>query len=152
MITHEMGDAKPPAARNALLIEWTSYLPGEEPKEKTAVLPRGWEVRAGLRDAYWVAHKMHTECIALFRANELPLPSRFIMGTRGEVVGGGVYTSAEPHDRALCDCSIREAEWELRGQNVPLLGIGVDMSAIPDDQLIELCHRTGAVLGIGEGR
>jgi hypothetical protein len=144
VITHEMGNAKPPAARYAMVLEWTSKLPGEEPKEKTVAIPRGWEVREGIRSEYWVAHKMHTAFAALARANGVPLSKEFFLFAHGEPVGCGEYASEDPHHRAFSDCTIREAEWELHGQDGPLLTVAVNMDGIPDDQLNDMARRTGS--------
>lgn len=120
-------------------------MPGEEPTEKTLVLPRGWEVRehGPFREGYWKSHKMHTECAAICRANGLPLPTEFSIILHGEVVGCGEYGSEELEDRVIHDCIVREAEWEYRDFGY-IPAIGVDMSHLSEDQAAEFARRTGS--------
>jgi hypothetical protein len=143
MITHDMGDAIPPANKTPRVVEWTSKQRGCEPTTRTMMLPVGMAVRASLRDAYWCSRKMHEEFAAACRANNVALPALFVIVLSDEVIGGGTYANEDARDRAFTDCVILEAEWEFRGGGkLPM--IGTDLSGIPDEQQIEIARRTGA--------
>jgi hypothetical protein len=143
MITHDMGDAIPPANKTPQIVEWTSKRPGEPPTSKTLMVPAGMAVREGLRSEYWCSLKVHREFAAVCEANNVVLPAGFMIIASDELIGWGSYASDDAHERAFIDCMIREAEWEFRGRGkLPM--IGMDLSAIPDEQQIALARRTGA--------
>jgi hypothetical protein len=74
MITHDMGDAIPPANDKLIILEWQSKTGGEGASEKTVMLHPGWEVREFMRDEYWIAKKMHTEFARVCKASGVALP------------------------------------------------------------------------------
>jgi len=143
MITHEMGNAIPPANKHPRMIAWVSKQPGEPPTNKTMMMPTSMAVRDGLRDTFWCAQKMHVEFAAACQAANVALPIGFVIVLADEVIGYGAYNSDDAHDRAFADVAICEREWECRGRG-RLPRIGVDLSGIPDEQQIALARRTGA--------
>lgn len=142
-ITHKMGNAIPPANKTPRIVEWTSKQPRGRPTSKTIMVPVGMAVRANLRDAYWGSVKMHEEFAAACRANNVALPTLFVIVLSDEVIGGGIYANGDARDRAFTDCVILEAEWEFRGRN-ELPTICIDLSGLPDDQRMAIANRTGA--------
>ena len=143
MIFHAMGDAIPPPNKNLRTLEWVSKKPGEPATNKTVTLPVGMAVRDSLRDNYWCAIRMHGEFVAVCIAANVALPIGFVIVLADEVIGHGIYASADAHDRAFADCAICEAEWQFRGcAELPM--IAADLSEVPEDQRIAIVRRTGA--------
>lgn len=144
MIEHQMGNAIPPANKTPRVLEWTSTQPGEPPTNRSMMVPAGMAVRDNLRDNYWCAIKMHHEFAAVCKAANVALPIGFVMVVAEEVIGHGIYASADAHDRAFADCAICEAEWQFRGcAELPM--IAADLSEVPEDQRIAIVRRTGAL-------